>query len=338
MEEEKEENKIEETSPLLNNNGEVNTQLIENTNTSQEQNEERPKKTRVRKYEKVSRISYDPQNMSTYEKHLALKTAEGALFSWPKESQKRKREEEEDDFSKNKVQKMEENGEIKDINVTDNLDSEKLDSNEGLIEYLEKGGYKLNHPIETKRIKPFTDIPSLKQFIVDNKISFNNVIETTFNVGITADYFLANSEDIHSFVVSFDRMLNKYSFLSKLYIDINYHIQHLLIVGDTSSSIPQYSTHFPQEFHFNLIFIDLTNPETSYKKVQNDLHNLKSLCSADVRILFDHSVPQNQEFSFTLAKYTSSHRDASNIVHTHANVNFRYRFLYYLSYLSQIIK
>ena len=288
------------------------TILCDINNETTKKKEERKKKTK--NYKKVPIQIYDTSKMSTYEKHLALKNAEGELFCWPS---KRKRDDEGEDQQSNKK-----------IKIIENESEEIKKEGESILEYLEKAGYRMDHTIETKRLKPFTNINSLSQFIQNQNLKFTNVIETTFNVGISADFFLSNSDQNKSnIVVSFDRMLFNYSYLSKLYLDINYHIQHLLVVGDTSTSLPQFTEHF-SDIIFDLIFIDLTNPETCYEKVVNDLHNLKCRCDEDVKILFDHSDHLAEKFMFTLARFSGS--SSSSAAPLHDNVFFLDQFIIFL--------
>ncbi len=101
-----------------------------------------------------------------------------------------------------------------------------------------------------------------------------NVVEIGFNSGHSAEVILQNNKS--ATLTSFDISTEPYISDAKEYIDKVYQNRHILVMGDTSETIPKYSEHIGVKF--DIICIHCGN---SYEKLSIDLKNCEQLATAD---------------------------------------------------------
>ena len=118
------------------------------------------------------------------------------------------------------------------------------------------------------------------------KLSENsfNVMEIGFNGGHSAETFLKNNPNI--ILTSFDIGEHDYLKIAKDYIDTIYPGRHILILGDSTITIPKYILENKNKT-FDIIFIDGCH-ESSIAKA--DLDNCMKLANKNTIVILDDTV------------------------------------------------
>jgi predicted O-methyltransferase YrrM len=114
-----------------------------------------------------------------------------------------------------------------------------------------------------------------------NTGSAKTIMEIGFNAGHSADALLSSRPDIT--LVSFDIAIHKYIDVAKEYIDMKYPGRHVLIKGDSLTSVPQYIQDNPEK-KFDLIFIDGCH---EFRYAMSDLMNCRQLAHKDTIVALD---------------------------------------------------
>ena len=108
-----------------------------------------------------------------------------------------------------------------------------------------------------------------------------SVVEIGFNAGHSAEVFLQNNANLT--LTSFDLGEHNYVLPAKEYIDTTYPNRHTLVLGDSTVSIPKYTSENPGKT-FDLIFIDGGH---DYSVSNADLDNCRMLANKDTIIIMD---------------------------------------------------
>jgi predicted O-methyltransferase YrrM len=124
----------------------------------------------------------------------------------------------------------------------------------------------------------------VKDLIKLSNSSHIHVMEIGFNAGHSAEVFLQNNPSLT--LTSFDLGCHDYVSVAKEYIDITYPGRHTLILGDSTTTIPQYISNNINKT-FDLIFIDGCH---NYDIANADLQNCKSLANKDTIIIMDDTM------------------------------------------------
>jgi predicted O-methyltransferase YrrM len=116
--------------------------------------------------------------------------------------------------------------------------------------------------------------------------SIESVLEIGFNVGHSADTFLANSL---AHVTSFDIQADGCVAYGKRFIDRKYPTRHTLLIGDSTKILPRFIEQNPGK-KFDLIFIDGGHTE---EVAWADITNCKKLAHARTIVAVDDVLPLN---------------------------------------------
>lgn len=111
--------------------------------------------------------------------------------------------------------------------------------------------------------------------------SVKTIMEIGFNAGHSADALLSARPDVT--LVSFDIAIHKYIDTAKEYIDMKFPGRHILIKGDSLTTIPQYIRDNPGT-KFDLIFIDGCH---DFRYAMSDLLNCRQLAHKDTIVILD---------------------------------------------------
>jgi predicted O-methyltransferase YrrM len=117
-------------------------------------------------------------------------------------------------------------------------------------------------------------------------------MEIGFNAGHSADIFLKNPS---SRLLSFDLGSHDYVGIAKKYIDELHPNRHLLILGDSRETLSKFMDQYPDEAHFDVIFIDGGH---DYDIAKSDLDNCLKMSSKDTLIIMDDIVT-GQQYQWT---------------------------------------
>ena len=111
-----------------------------------------------------------------------------------------------------------------------------------------------------------------------------HVMEIGFNAGHSAEVFLQNNPTLS--LTSFDLGSHPYVSTAKEYIDKTYPNRHILILGDSTISVPLYINDNPGKT-FDVIFIDGGH---DYQIANADLINCKNLSNKDTVVIIDDTI------------------------------------------------
>ena len=114
-----------------------------------------------------------------------------------------------------------------------------------------------------------------------------NILEIGFNAGHSADNFLMINPRIK--LVSFDLGYHEYVIPAKKYIEDKYAKRHILILGDSKNTIPQYHT---KEL-FDVIFVDGGH---DYDTAKADLLNCKRFAHQKTLLLMDDTIQTRSDW------------------------------------------
>jgi FkbM family methyltransferase len=114
-----------------------------------------------------------------------------------------------------------------------------------------------------------------------------NILEIGFNAGNSSCIFLENGCN----VVSFDLNCHKYVKIAKEYIDNRFPNKHTLILGDSTITVPEYTSNIK----FDVIFIDGGH---DYNVAKADFENCQRFAHADTIFIVD-DITYNSEQSYT---------------------------------------
>jgi len=110
------------------------------------------------------------------------------------------------------------------------------------------------------------------------------IMEIGFNAGHSSELFLSLNSEVT--VVSFDLGLYDSVLVGKEYIDSKYPGSHILILGDSTLTVPKYIKENP-DMKFDFIFIDGGH---EYNIVKADLDNCKSLAHSNTIVAIDDTI------------------------------------------------
>lgn len=114
----------------------------------------------------------------------------------------------------------------------------------------------------------------------------HNIGEIGFNAGLSSYTFLEANMNTRR-VYSFD--LGEYDYIkpAKEYIDHQFPKRHILVIGDSLATVPQFYASHPT-LKFDLIFIDGGH---DYNIAKADLTNMKNFATKDTILVTDDLVP-----------------------------------------------
>ncbi len=125
-------------------------------------------------------------------------------------------------------------------------------------------------------------VEELKNIV--KQYSIKNIMEIGFNAGHSAEVFLSTNSDIT--LTSFDIGTHDYLAVGKEYIDQQFPNRHTLVLGDSTISIPEFSSK-NHDVTYDLIFIDGCHLEEYARK---DLINSFKLAHKDTIVIMDDTV------------------------------------------------
>lgn len=151
------------------------------------------------------------------------------------------------------------------------------------VKYLMSHGYQ---PGEGHVGNLHDQMKHLQEIIIAYDIKY--IMEIGFNESHSAQLFLHDT-DVHA-VVSFELGQHPYTCICKYFIDKLYPGRHTLIVGDSKTSVPKFTT--LTSIKFDMIFID---GDHNYDTVKIDLLNCKALARSNTIVLMDDVVPYAED-------------------------------------------
>ena len=107
------------------------------------------------------------------------------------------------------------------------------------------------------------------------------MMEIGFNAGHSAEIFLKNNSKLT--LVSFDLGIYDYTNIAKEYIDMTYPNRHILILGDSTKTVPSFINN-NNKTKFDIIFIDGGH---DYEIAHKDLNNCMKLAHEDTIVILD---------------------------------------------------
>lgn len=119
---------------------------------------------------------------------------------------------------------------------------------------------------------------------ITENVNIKNIFEIGFNAGHSADLFLSNNKNI--MLTSFDLGNHNYVSTAKEYVDLTYPGRHLLILGDSAVTIPQYINTQPA-IKYDVIFIDGGH---DYLVAKSDVENCSKLAHKDTIVILDDTM------------------------------------------------
>lgn len=118
-----------------------------------------------------------------------------------------------------------------------------------------------------------------------------NVMEIGFNAGHSAEILLKYNPSLH--LTSFDIGHHNYVPHAKEFIDHYYPERHILILGDSTKTVPEF-----KDTIFDVIFIDGGN---DYSVVNADLNNCKRFANSNTIVILDDTMyAQNWVHPYTI--------------------------------------
>lgn len=134
--------------------------------------------------------------------------------------------------------------------------------------------------------------------LVESISSCSNVLEIGFNAGHSANTFLSHSL---AHVTSFDLGDRGSVPYAKKFMDLKYPTRHTLIIGDSTQTIPEW-TSSPNKIMQDLLFIDGGH---TYEIAMADIMNCKALAHKDTIVVMDDvcmTVADQQEWTLGPSK------------------------------------
>ena len=145
--------------------------------------------------------------------------------------------------------------------------------------------------------------PDEINYLIDflrKETSIKTVLEIGFNSGISTMSFLSARPDIT--VISVDIGYHEYVLQAKEWIDKEFPNRHMLIIGDSTTVLPQILTQFPM-YKPDMIFVD-GNHDGDYPK--KDIYNSIALSHPDTFIIIDDVVPWMKDILSAIDEFTQS--------------------------------
>jgi predicted O-methyltransferase YrrM len=160
---------------------------------------------------------------------------------------------------------------------------------DNLDEYLNKNGVELNEGCVYQVPQQIEDITQIVKQMLEKKNNIN-IMEIGFNAGHSAEVFLNISQNIQ--LTSFDLADHPYTFIGKKFIDEKFPGRHLLIVGNSNSTVPSFILNNPTT-KFDIIFIDGGH---QYEVAMDDIRNCKKLAHNNTVVIMDDTIFYNYEW------------------------------------------
>jgi predicted O-methyltransferase YrrM len=110
------------------------------------------------------------------------------------------------------------------------------------------------------------------------------MMEIGFNAGHSAEVFLQNNAQLH--LTSFDLGQHIYMTTAKEFIDATYPNKHVLIIGDSRASVPEFIENY-KDVKFDVIFIDGGH---DYAIAKADMENCLRLAHEDTILILDDTI------------------------------------------------
>lgn len=111
-----------------------------------------------------------------------------------------------------------------------------------------------------------------------------HMMEIGFNAGHSAEVMLTVQPTAH--MVSFDLGIHSYTQWGKTYIDQKFPFHHILCLGDSRHSVPEFHQMYPS-VRFDVIFIDGGH---HYEQAKQDLMNCRAFAHDDTLVIVDDTV------------------------------------------------
>ena len=140
-------------------------------------------------------------------------------------------------------------------------------------------GYSQDSPEQTHDLRQLTKQKNIR------------VMEIGFNAGHSADTFLKHNPTLT--LTSFDLGIHAYVTFAKQYIDMKYPNRHTLILGDSTTTVPQHIQNSNRKQTYDVIFIDGGH---SYEIAHADISNCFHLAHAETVVIVDDTIFDRNEW------------------------------------------
>jgi hypothetical protein len=145
--------------------------------------------------------------------------------------------------------------------------------------------------------------PDEINYLIDflkKETGIKTILEIGFNSGISTMAFLAARPDLT--VISVDIGSHDYVLQAKEWIDQEFPNRHMLIIGDSTTVLPQLLNQFTM-YKPDMIFVD-GNHDGEYPK--KDIYNSIALAHPDTFIIIDDVVPWMKDIHSAIDQFVQS--------------------------------
>lgn len=138
--------------------------------------------------------------------------------------------------------------------------------------------------------------------LLQREPSIHTILEIGFNTGLSATAFLSARPDIT--VISVDIGSHDYVLTAKAWIDKEFPNRHMLLIGDSTTVLPNLMTQFPA-YRPDLIFVD-GGHDDPFPRI--DIDNAIKLARPDTFIIVDDVVPWMKDILSAIQRCVDTHR------------------------------